>query len=65
MDLNWTSEAKTFSIETFELNWVQNMADIIDYEFENEFATTNEPEKSETKASPVKKRKGRGFEKGL
>lgn len=41
------------------------MADIIDYEFENEFATTNEPEKPEAKASPVRKRKGRGFEKGL
>lgn len=41
------------------------MGDIIDYEFENEFATTAEQEKPEVKASPVRKRKGRGFEKGL
>lgn len=36
---------------------------IIDYEIEdNEFTATNE--KTENKLSPVKKRKGRGFEKG-
>ena len=43
------------------------MAEIIDYEFDDtEFTTANEPEKQEAKsrASPSKKRKGRGFERG-
>lgn len=42
------------------------MADIIDYEFEDNEFSTNEPEVKEDKKSPAKeiKRKGRGFERG-